>query len=178
MPPSEQHLRAGGVVSATSYCVYAFYCLPLFFCNQKKSRFHPAAVPDGVPNGVFSIYLFRPTVLTARRPLRTEKALLQGKRYIKNPLCRLRRHLPKGANLRLAVANAAPPSPWGRWRDVSQKLNISPDEGRPPQAGVTASVLQTAKLKFIFLQAFSAKPPPNRRFQQKRTRTFVQNALI
>ena len=66
------------------------------FCNQKKSRFHLNAVPDGDPNGVFSIYLFRPTVLTARRLFRTDKALPQGKRYIKNPLCRLRRHLPKG----------------------------------------------------------------------------------
>ena len=65
------------------------------------------AVPDGVPNGVFSIYLFRPTVLTARRLFRTDKALPQGKRYIKNPLCRLRRHLPKGEARTHAVSLTA-----------------------------------------------------------------------
>ena len=83
-----------GLYPLIRYSVCTFIVYPLFFCNQKKSRSPPTAVPDGVPNGVFSISLFCPTVLTARRPFRTYKALPQGKRYIKNPLYRLRRHLP------------------------------------------------------------------------------------
>ena len=87
------------------------------FCNQKKSRFHPTAVPDGVPNGVFSIYLFRSTVLTARRLFRTDKALPQVKRYIKNPLCRLCRHLPKGEQIVLPrvpqIRKSRPPTAGG-----------------------------------------------------------------
>ena len=54
------------------------------------------AVPDGVPNGVFSIYLFRSAILTARRLFRTDKTALQGKRYNRNPLRRRGGTSPKG----------------------------------------------------------------------------------
>ena len=71
------------------------------------------AVPDGDPNGVFSIYLFRSAILTARKLFRTDKAALQGKRYITTP----------------SAAAAAPPLK-GRGRSLGDGAEI-----RPPSAG-------------------------------------------
>ena len=70
------------------------------------------AVPDGDPNGVFSIYLFRSAILTARKLFRTDKAALQGKRYITTP----------------SAAAAAPPlkGRGRKQRKTAQTLSIRP----------------------------------------------------
>ncbi len=85
-----------GLYPPTGYSVYTFRSLPRSFVTKRKAVFFLNAVPDGVPNGVFSIYLFRSAILTARRLFRTDKATLQGKRYNRNPLRRRGGTSPKG----------------------------------------------------------------------------------
>ena len=68
------------VIAFTLFTVY-----PFSFVTKRKAVSTLNAVPDGDPNGVFSIYLFRSAILTVRKLLLTDKAALQSKRYIITP---------------------------------------------------------------------------------------------
>ena len=92
------------------------------------------AVPDGVPNGVFSVYIFCPTVLTVRRLFYTDKAALQGKRYIVTP----------------SAAAAAPPL---KGREYISRL---PCAGFPPRL-CGANLGSPVYLKQECLRRFAAK---------------------